>query len=42
MKNHFASLIAFSQNVEKVPSSILINHPDVTIYVDEDAFSFAK
>jgi len=42
MKNHFASLIAFSKNVEKVPSSILINHPDVAIYVDEDVYSLAK
>lgn len=27
---------------KKIPSFILRNHPDVTIYVDEDAFSFAK
>lgn len=27
---------------EKVPCSILQNHPDVTIYVDEDAYSLAK
>lgn len=27
---------------KKVPCSILQNHPDVTIYVDEDAYSLAK
>jgi glucosamine-6-phosphate deaminase len=27
---------------EKVPCSILRNHPDVTIYVDEDAYSLVK
>ncbi|MFA7378666.1 MAG: glucosamine-6-phosphate deaminase [Bacilli bacterium] len=27
---------------EKVPCSLLRNHPDVTIYVDEDAYSLAK